>query len=73
MQVLMIRHGRPETKNGASDPDLCEVGRKQARDLSAVYLDGRPRQNDHQPDVKSGGERKQRNKGVRGSAHVCPP
>jgi broad specificity phosphatase PhoE len=36
MQVLMIRHGRPETKNGASDPDLCEVGRKQARDLSAV-------------------------------------
>ena len=36
MQVLMIRHGRPETRNGDSDPDLCELGRKQARDLSAV-------------------------------------
>jgi 2,3-bisphosphoglycerate-dependent phosphoglycerate mutase len=36
MQILMIRHGRPETQNGASDPDLCEIGRKQARDLSAV-------------------------------------
>jgi broad specificity phosphatase PhoE len=35
MQVLMIRHGRPETQNGASDPDLCDAGRKQARDLGA--------------------------------------
>jgi broad specificity phosphatase PhoE len=37
MQVLMIRHGRPETQNGDSDPDLCDAGRKQARNLSA-YL-----------------------------------
>jgi broad specificity phosphatase PhoE len=35
MQVLMIRHGRPETRSGDSDPDLCDAGRKQARDLSA--------------------------------------
>jgi broad specificity phosphatase PhoE len=34
MQVLMIRHGRPETQNGDSDPDLCDAGRKQARSLS---------------------------------------
>ena len=37
MQVLMIRHGRPETGNGDSDPDLCDAGRKQARDLS-IFL-----------------------------------
>jgi broad specificity phosphatase PhoE len=37
MQVLMIRHGRPETQNGDSDPDLCDVGRKQAQSLGA-YL-----------------------------------
>jgi broad specificity phosphatase PhoE len=36
MQVLMIRHGRPETRSGDSDPNLCDVGRKQARDLSVM-------------------------------------
>ena len=35
MHVLMIRHGRPESGNGDSDPALCAVGRKQARDLGA--------------------------------------
>jgi 2,3-bisphosphoglycerate-dependent phosphoglycerate mutase len=38
MQVLMIRHGRPETRNGDFDPNLCDVGRKQARDLSAFLF-----------------------------------
>jgi broad specificity phosphatase PhoE len=36
MQVLMIRHGRPETRSGDSDPNLCDAGWQQARELSAL-------------------------------------
>ena len=34
MQILLIRHGRPETGTGGPDPALSEIGRAQARSLA---------------------------------------
>ena len=34
MQILLIRHGRPETGTGDPDPALSEIGRVQARSLA---------------------------------------
>jgi probable phosphoglycerate mutase len=37
MQLILLRHGRPE--GGGADPDLCELGRKQAQEVSAALLE----------------------------------
>jgi broad specificity phosphatase PhoE len=34
MQILLIRHGRPETGTSDRDPAVCEAGRAQARRLA---------------------------------------
>lgn len=34
MQILLIRHGKPETGTGDPDPALSEIGRAQARALA---------------------------------------
>jgi probable phosphoglycerate mutase len=37
MQIILLRHGRPD--GGGSDPDLCDLGRKQAQEVSAALLE----------------------------------
>ena len=37
MQIILLRHGRPE--GGGADPDLGDLGRKQAQEVSAALLE----------------------------------